>query len=131
MERFIKYHIPVMFWCTLIFALSSIPGLKITESGWDLLLRKGAHVFMYFVLFLLSYRALIYAGPKNFSIQLNKPEIWAGGLRLQGLPLYFRLRAAFVVAFIFSALYALSDEFHQRFVPERSGNLSDFLIDIS
>lgn len=34
-----------------------------------------------------------------------------------------------MIAFIISALYAASDEFHQLFVPGRAGRVSDVLID--
>ena len=36
---------------------------------------------------------------------------------------------SFVRAFIISILYAISDEFHQYFVPERAAELKDVLVD--
>ncbi len=36
----------------------------------------------------------------------------------------------FLLAFIIGALYALSDEYHQSFVPTREGKMRDVLIDI-
>lgn len=57
MKNFIITYLPLIFWCGVIFLLSSIPGLRISESVWDFILRKGAHIFMYFILFLLAYRA--------------------------------------------------------------------------
>lgn len=131
MRNFLRYYIPVLFWCLLIFTLSSIPGLKLTETWWDLILRKGAHLFMYLVLFLLTYRALINAGPASFSKQMTRSEIWIFGFPILGINLYIKARASFVVSFSFSALYALSDEIHQAFVPNRSGNFIDFFINLT
>ena len=34
-----------------------------------------------------------------------------------------------ILSFLFSVIYALSDEFHQTFVPGRDGNIVDVLID--
>ena len=36
-----------------------------------------------------------------------------------------------IFSFLFSVLYASSDEFHQTFVPGRDGNIVDVLIDSS
>ena len=36
-----------------------------------------------------------------------------------------------ILSFLFSVIYALSDEFHQTFVPCRDGNIVDVLIDSS
>lgn len=37
----------------------------------------------------------------------------------------------FLVPWIIGSIYASMDEFHQRFVPERNGNLKDVLLDSS
>lgn len=98
-----RFWLPVAAWCGLIFALSSVPGL---ESGlsWDFTLRKGAHMFEYAVLFLLIRRAL--AGTTQFS------------------------RGACVsTAVMLAVLYAVSDEFHQSFVPNRGASSFDVMID--
>jgi len=58
----------------------------------------------YAVLFLLWWRAL------------NKP--------LRFLP-------SLALAWVLTVLYAMSDEFHQTFVPGRNGNALDVLIDAS
>ncbi len=43
--------------------------------------------------------------------------------------LFLALRRRFWAAFALAAAYAASDEFHQRFVPARSGQISDVLLD--
>jgi VanZ family protein len=49
---------PVVLWAAVIFALSSVPGLATGLGGWDMVLRKGAHVAEYAILALLLFRAL-------------------------------------------------------------------------
>lgn len=36
----------------------------------------------------------------------------------------------FIIAFVISLAYAVSDEFHQTFVPTREGKLRDIFIDL-
>ena len=49
---------PVVLWAALIFALSAVPSLGTGLGGWDMVLRKCAHVTEYAILALLLYRAL-------------------------------------------------------------------------
>lgn len=65
------------------------------------IIRKCAHMFSYFVLGILSYRAVSL-------IQPLKPYRYAA---------------------LITVLYACSDEIHQLFVPGRSGQIQDVLID--
>ena len=48
----------VVLWAALIFAFSSVPSLSTGLGGWDLLLRKIAHLTEYAVLGALLARAL-------------------------------------------------------------------------
>lgn len=58
-------YISVIAWCSLIFLFSSIPTLpKVGFVWWDFLFKKSAHVFVYAVLFLLTYKAQ--GKPGNF-----------------------------------------------------------------
>jgi VanZ family protein len=50
--------LPVLVWAAVIFALSSIPSLSSGLGGWDLFLRKAAHVTEYAILGALLLRAL-------------------------------------------------------------------------
>jgi VanZ family protein len=54
----IRLWAPVLAWCGLIFALSSVPDLGTGLGTWDLALRKLAHVGEYAVLGALLLRAI-------------------------------------------------------------------------
>jgi VanZ family protein len=49
--------LPVLAWAAVIFAFSSVPDLGTGLGGWDLVLRKLAHVAEYAVLGVLLLRA--------------------------------------------------------------------------
>ncbi len=97
----------LMLWMGVIFFFSSMPGaVSGTDMPFALLLeRKGAHVFEYFVLVLLSLNAFRLAYPKE------------------------RFGYSLILSATLSLLYAFSDETHQLFVPGREGKLSDVGID--
>jgi len=101
---FINAYLPILAWAGLIFYLSGqsvLAGLDI--SVLDFLFKKSAHMFVYAVLFYLSYRSETITS----SHRKNK---WL-------LPI--------VVCF----LYALSDEFHQSFTPGRYASFRDIGFD--
>ena len=56
--RVLRVWLPVALWAAVIFALSSIPSLGTGLGGWDLVLRKLAHITEYAVLAFLLRRAL-------------------------------------------------------------------------
>ena len=58
MTRAVSVWLPVVLWAALIFGLSSIPDLGTGLGGWDLVLRKLAHMAEYAVLGLLLVRAV-------------------------------------------------------------------------
>jgi VanZ family protein len=94
----------VAFWMGVIFALSAIPSLASPFSPfYDFMLRKLAHVTIYAVLTIFLFRA-------------------------------FRLHVvssshAWLLAGLVAGLYAISDEWHQTFVPGREGTVRDVAID--
>jgi VanZ family protein len=103
---FIRKWFLVFIWCALIFYLSHRPDLPtgVGELGLIILiLRRAAHVVEYAVLTLLAARSF-----KGYNINYRKALLGAGVLAL---------------------LYAISDEYHQTFVPGRNGSLRDVLID--
>jgi len=99
------FHWFLLFgWMGLIFFLSHQPNLPHLPSGFfDLLLKKLAHATAYAILMGLWWQALKSIRP------VTGPVL--------------------ILAFILTALYAASDEWHQTFIPHRDGNLIDVLID--
>ncbi|MBN1383421.1 MAG: VanZ family protein [Elusimicrobia bacterium] len=102
--KFIKLWLPVFIWCYIIYFLSDIPGLGTGLEIWDFILRKIAHITEYFVLTILLYRA------------------FRRSFRLNLIPML-------LLPAILSFLYAISDEYHQTFIVNRSGTVWDVLID--
>ena len=93
--------LPVLFWASLIFYLSGIPSLDSGLGEWDTILRKCAHITEYAVLAFLTLRACHRTWPDS-----NGRTLWVGAL-------------------VFGCLYAISDEWHQSFVPGRGPSLAD------
>jgi VanZ family protein len=54
----LRAWLPVIAWCAVIFAFSAVPSLGTGLGGWDLVLRKLAHVAEFAVLGALLARAL-------------------------------------------------------------------------
>jgi VanZ family protein len=96
---------PVVIWAGLIFFLSAIPSLNFGLGVWGIAFRKIAHVVEYAVLCLLLFRAL--------------RRTWA----------QWSWHRVGVSSGVLSIAYAISDEFHQSFVPGRSASVLDVLID--
>jgi VanZ family protein len=101
--RFLKYWLPVIVYAILIFCISSIPGRRIPNlfSGQS----EFAHVIEYAILALLVNRAV----KKYYPGQSYKRR--------------------FFWVFIAVIIYAMSDEFHQFFVPQREASLYDVGMD--
>ena len=92
--------LPLLAWMGLIFYLSAQPDLPNPDTGWlGLTLSSGAHALVFGVLAIFWARVL-------------------GGRR-----------HALLLAFLLTMLYALSDEFHQAFVPGRCPDPWDLLAD--
>jgi VanZ family protein len=112
----------VIIWMAVIFRASATPDLRAVPWAQrfhllprlmgpeatnllEFLLRKGAHMAVFGILAGLG--------------------LWA----LQGvLPLWRRNRLT-AIAFAIALLYAVSDEWHQHFVPTRQGTPRDVVID--
>ena len=125
---FAKYWLPVVLWCALIYSASGdkksvhhssriiepivrwlIPDISDEAVRTTVLVvRKGAHVTEYAILALLLWRGL-------------RGTVWR-------MAVEWPWRCA-VVAWGGAVLFAVSDEWHQAFVPGRQGSPWDVLID--
>jgi VanZ family protein len=124
-KAFVRYWLPLILWLTLIFIGSTdlmsaehtsriiAPLLRWLRPGISeetimevqFFIRKAAHVSEYAILAALLYRALINTALRGRTI----------------------LSAAIVL--LFCGIYAVSDEFHQSFVPSRTATARDVGID--
>jgi len=96
-KRLLAYTAPVI-WMTFIFVLSAQPSLPGPQAYWqDFLLKKLSHMLVYGVLYILWFNAM------NFS---GKPK-------------------RYLLPFLFTISFAISDELHQIFVPGRMATLRD------
>ncbi len=96
--------VPALVMMGAIFAASSLTKKELPNFGaWDVLTKKGGHALGYALLGAAYLRGL------------------TAGRRLS-----WRLAALAVAA---AALYAVTDEFHQRFVSGRTSSPVDVLID--
>ena len=103
---------PIIIWAGVIFTFSSISTLPKAEIiWWDFILKKSAHIIEYAIFFLLLIRALNPTSPKKLMPQSVKSKTW-------------------LIAFVVAILYALTDEYHQSFVPGRTAKLTDVGFDI-
>lgn len=92
--------LPVAAWMALIFALSAQSRVpQLDQPLLDVLVKKGWHFTEYAILATLLWRALA----------------WRARAWMRAWPI--------------AALYAMTDEFHQRFVSGRHSMFTDVLID--
>ena len=128
LSKFSRYWLPLLLWAGAIFTGSTdVLSTNNTSSFLDPLIywllphlgaetadaimhviRKGGHLMEYAVLAVLCWRALR---------QPVRGDTRPWGWREAGL------------ALVIAALYAVSDEFHQSFVPSRTASAWDVLID--
>jgi VanZ family protein len=106
MKKFIWRWFPAILVMGLIFIASATPGPKMPGFGyWDVFVKKGGHMTGY---------ALLAA---SFIHALSKDKRASG----------FQFTAAICI----TALYAISDEFHQSFIPGRTSSARDVCIDLA
>jgi VanZ family protein len=105
---FLRYWGILFLYLSLIFFLSSKSDLSIIDKSPLPLNDKVLHGIEYFILSFLAFRAFL-----NFS------------------PVENSFVYSYISGFSLSFLYALTDEFHQFFIPGRMYDYHDFLADIT
>jgi len=105
MNKFIRYWLPVLAWMSMIFYLSSQSRLPVEMPAWVPFVDKLAHALVFGILGLLFLRARLEGNLEAVSTRV----VWT--------------------AVLFTALYGMTDEFHQIFVPGRSPSVFDLLAD--
>lgn len=119
-EPVLSAWLPVLAWMGVIFLFSAQPTLPQAPT-WtlDVLLKKSGHALEYAILAYLLARAWTMARPGSLNRQ--RPII--------ATPATPTWQSLLLPVLGFSLLYALSDEWHQAFVPGRSPRLLDWLVD--
>ncbi|MBU0985911.1 MAG: VanZ family protein [Proteobacteria bacterium] len=105
LQKFFIYWFPIIFYCLLIFVQSSHPSPEVIKSDWPHV-DKVLHFTAYALLGALFLRAFYTTRLKH------------------------RLKLIFTLSVLFSALYGISDEIHQSFVPYRTADAMDAMADI-
>lgn len=104
LKKIISWWILALLWMGVIYYFSAQPSLKSElQPIWDLIARKLAHMAEFFVLAYLFFKAYSSLG-------------------------FTKIRSI-VFALTFSIIYAIFDEWHQRFVSGRVASITDILID--
>lgn len=94
---------PVVVWMGVIFLVSAQTQLpRFVLPGVPMPTDKGLHMLEYAILGALCYRAVVR------TLTVRYPMLWSFGV---------------------GVTYAATDELHQRFVPGRSSDLSDWVAD--
>lgn len=106
MKRFFKYHFAFYFLMIAIFVQSSFPSVEL-PSLQILNTDKIVHIIAFAVLGLFCY--ISFVNQDTFRVLFSYPMI---------------------STFIFVAIYGASDEYHQTFVTNRSGEIADWIADI-
>ena len=103
MSGIIKYWLPVFLWASLIFTMSSVPGEEIPPlfPYQDIFY----HITIYLILAWLLRRALRYS--------------------FMDMSLLRQIYTTVIVGLV----YALTDEYHQSFVPQRDVSVVDLSMD--
>jgi VanZ family protein len=95
---------PSLLMMALIFTASGTPGSELPHYGiWDFSLKKAAHVLGYALLGASFMHGLTHRG--------------------------YSRRRLMLLATVMAGLYAMSDEFHQSFTPDRTSSWMDVGID--
>lgn len=106
MMKLLRFWLPVFLWMTVIFLFSTRQKIALTDSYVvSFLFFKSLHLIEYAFLYLVTFRAV-----KN-TLSVRKNLIW-------------------LIPFIITAVFAITDEVHQSFVPTREGKPRDAIIDV-
>jgi VanZ family protein len=106
---FLNAFLPPVIWALVIFFLSNQATLVSFETNvLDFLFKKGAHMFVYAVFYVLLHRA----------ISITVPNTPANTSHRFWLPIFL------------TVFYAVSDEIHQSFIPGRYPTVRDVGYDL-
>ena len=105
MKTFFAYHFPAIVYGLVVFLLSSVPGINIPKYGF-LMADKLLHFLEYALFAILIFR--------SFSQLFRK----------------HKLHYVIVVSSFFLILFALMDEYYQKYIPGRESDVADVILDV-
>lgn len=105
MKIFFYYHFPAIIYAVVVFLLSSVPGMNIPEYKF-LVSDKIMHFMEYALFAILIFR--------SFSQLFHKQKF----------------HYVIVVSSFFLILFALLDEYYQKYIPGRESDVADVILDV-
>ena len=110
----------LILWMLFIFIMSSFNGIMSSNQS-------GSIAVLIYNLFDIS-------DTEKVSLIVRKcahvSEFFILGILVINLVSKYNVKYSYLISFIVCVLYASSDEFHQLFVPGRSGQVTDIFIDM-
>ncbi len=119
-KKIITSWILIILWMVFIFYMSSCNGNVSSDQS-------GTIVYI-----LHNILGIDYSDKLIFIIRkcAHVSEFFILGILVINLISKYNVKYSYLISFIICVLYASIDEFHQLFVPGRSGQVTDVLIDL-
>ena len=110
----------LILWMLFIFIMSSFNGVMSSNQS-------GSIAVLIYNIFNISDTEKV-----SFIVRkcAHVSEFFILGILVINLVSKYNVKHIYFISFIFCVLYASSDEFHQLFVPGRSGQVTDVFIDM-
>ena len=129
-NKSVVWLIITVVWMTVIFGFSAQPADVSTDTS----LRVGmtiGHMIVPGFSEMPKEGQIDYAEKIEFPVRktAHATEYAILGCLLTNLCLSFPMRKAYVWGWLMGSAYAATDEFHQLFVPGRSGQMTDVMLD--
>ncbi len=129
-NKSVVWFIITVVWMTVIFGFSAQPA----DASTDTSLRVGmtiGHMIVPGFSEMPKEEQIDYAEKIEFPVRktAHATEYAILGCLLTNLCLSFSMRKAYMWGWLMGSAYAATDEFHQLFVPGRSGQITDVMLD--
>lgn len=129
-NKSVVWFIITIVWMTVIFCFSAQPADVSTDTSLHVGMAIG-HMIVPGFSEMPKEEQMDYAEKIEFPVRkmAHATEYAILGCLLTNLCLTFPMRKAYMWGWLMGSAYAATDEFHQLFVPGRSGQITDVMID--
>lgn len=129
-NKFVAWFIITVVWMTVIFGFSAQPADVSTDTSLHVGMAIG-HMIVPGFSEMPKEEQIDYAEKIEFPVRktAHATEYAILGCLLTNLCLSLSMRKAYVWGWLMGSAYAATDEFHQLFVPGRSGQMTDVMLD--